>query len=132
MFNCRSQFCLKWIHFKVKLGYVFVAMIIIGGLAIITIIAAVQTPAERTGWTINFIQSLLQDIFVNPLVTLLSQYYFIKAVESRYVKSKPKLRRKLVGYLDEALWEINVYLSLINEAYNCIGSSEEIRSWREA
>lgn len=76
--------------------------------AVVIIISANQTNAQRINWTIDFLKSFLQDLFINPLVTTAIQYGYLKLYESRYIRRKPKVHKHMSKYLNEVILEIEV------------------------
>jgi len=98
---------------RTRLVIWFVLFIIVGNFIIIFIINSNQTPVQRIAWTIDFIQSLIQDLVLTPLLYMLSQYYLFKAHSNpKFAKKFPKVHQKLIPkILEESLSEIFVILS---------------------
>jgi len=109
--NHKKSFATKLLHFvRTRVTIWFVMLIIVGNFIIIFIINSNQTPVQRIAWTIDFIQSLMQDLVLTPLLYMLSQYYIFKAHSSpKFAKKFPRIHMKLIPrILEESLQEIFV------------------------
>ncbi len=98
----------RWPAIKRYSGRLFSLTIILICLLIITIISANQLPVQRLNWALDFFKSLLQDIFLNPIFSLVTQYYFSKFLESDKLKKYPKLKQRMLKYMDTELLDVLV------------------------
>lgn len=107
------DFASFFLKIKTRIGYTLLALLFIISFLIIFIIDANENNLERLSWTVDFIKSTLQDLFLNPLFDLLYQYLAIKAYEHEFFRKHPKLH-KIVGMtLEESLIEMKVKIYIL-------------------
>ena len=101
---------LNFIRTRVSIWLIF--LIIVGNYVIIFIINSNQTTVQRIAWSIDFIQSLLQDLILTPILYIFGQYCLFRIHSSpKFSKKFTKTHQLLRKVLDEFLLEIFVTFS---------------------
>jgi len=98
---------------KIVVVKVFVTTLIGICILITFIIAANKKIDEQFSWTVNFGILLMNDQIVIPLLFFFSQFLLIKLVESKAIRKKPKIEKKLNTIIDDGLKEIFVYFLVL-------------------
>lgn len=75
---------------------------------VIILIAASQTTSQNLKWAIDFAQMIMQDIFLTPLIVLITQYLIIRVIESKFLKSSHKTKNFLTKQVDQVFWDVKV------------------------
>ena len=98
----------KFHLWKNRFGYFFMTTLIMGSLLAIIIILANQSSEERMEWTANFIQSLIQDLFLTPALFLALQYFYLRVLDHQSLDKKPRIKSLITKQVDPSLWILKV------------------------
>lgn len=109
--NDNSKSVCKYISgHRVRIGGTLGIIILAACLFIIFVVNANQTSQERFAWTVNFIQSILQDCFITPIVILVIQYLSVKVFQIPSLGRFEKTKTIVIKMLDTDLKHIMVDL----------------------
>lgn len=114
----KKRLALNMTTLRDRIGVLITAVLFLICLLVIFVINANQSSQQQLMWTVDFIQSLIQDLLVNPLFYLVFQYYAFKFHDGQFCTQKPRLQKVVYKILDNQLIELrvlyfNLTLSLI-------------------
>ena len=94
---------------KNHIGYILTTLCVLGCLLATIIVTANQTSSDSLAWTINFCQSIAQDLFITPAIYLAVQYLYLRMSEQNFSTYK-RIRNMLLRQIDPVLWSLKVKL----------------------
>jgi len=117
----------KSIKIKVIIGYFLLVCVMAGSILGSFIIDSQNSRPERTRVTVLFIQSIIQDLIITPILAFLFHVFFLSLLLIEKLRQKAKIRKvissllpnnfkKTIGYPEEKdapLEDISVYLDRI-------------------